>query len=257
MPPRSIWLRRALAASVAGLLSALWAPVAGDLPSAAAQHPLRALVGTTFTARVASVIDGDTIDVVRPGNPIRLRIRVEGIDSPEAGEPFNQTARLRARVLAFDRDVRVAGRDVDQYGRLVARITVAEGTTVTDLSVALVSDGLACHYEYYSSDPALARAEAQARAAGRGFWAPGAQRPSCVDRDAALMRGSNGRAMSPPPRPPAAARPIAAAFVGNTHSRVFHHATCPNAGCPNCTRTFSSRAAAEAEGFKPAGDCLR
>jgi endonuclease YncB( thermonuclease family) len=252
----------AIAAWLGVLLSAFWTPVAGGLAPVASQDALRALVGTTFTAHVASVIDGDTIDVVRPGGTARLRIRLEGIDSPEFGEPFDQTARMRTRVLVFDRDVRVAGRDVDQYGRLVARVTVSHGAALTDLSVALVSDGLACQYRY-STDPALARAEAQARAAGRGFWARGAQTPSCVDRGATVRPGRNGPgtsvpvARSPAGRPPAAARPIAAGFVGNTRSRVFHLSSCPNAGCPNCTRRFASRADAETEGFTPAGDCLR
>lgn len=250
--------RPALAATLAVLLSALPVPDARGLESSVAQDALRALVGTSFTARVASVIDGDTIDVVRPGGRARLRIRLEGIDSPEFGEPFNQTARVRTRVLVFDRDVRVAGRDVDQYGRLVARVTVADGAALTDISVALVSDGLACHYRYYSSDPALARAEAEARVAGRGFWAQDAQKPACVARDAAVTPSGNGRGTSAPVAPaPAPARPIAAAFVGNTRSRVFHLPTCANAGCPNCTRTFTSRAEAEAEGFTPAGDCLK
>lgn len=252
----------AIAAWLGVLLSAFWTPVSGGLAPVAPQNALRALVGTTFTAHVASVIDGDTIDVVRPGGTARLRIRLEGIDSPEFGEPFDQPARARTRVLVFDRDVRVAGRDVDQYGRLVARVTVAHGATLTDLSVALLSEGLACQYRY-ATDPALARAEAQARAAGRGFWAPGAQKPACVERDAVATPSRNGRGTSAPVaqppvgRPPAAAPPIAAGFVGNTRSGVFHLSSCPNASCPNCTRRFASRAEAETEGFTPAGDCLR
>jgi endonuclease YncB( thermonuclease family) len=250
--------RATLAATLAVLLSALSVPGARGLESAVAQDALRALVGTSFTARVASVVDGDTIEVVRPGGTARLRIRLEGIDSPEFGEPFNQTARVRTRVLVFDRDVRVAGRDVDPYGRLVARVTVADGAALTDISVALVSDGLACHYRYYSSDPALARAEAEARGAGRGFWAQGVQKPACVERDAGVAPSRNDRRTSAPIAPaPVAARPIAAAFVGNTRSRVFHRPTCANAGCPNCTRMFTSRAEAETEGFTPAGDCLK
>jgi endonuclease YncB( thermonuclease family) len=157
--------------------------VAPGAPAGLAQEPLRALVGTSFTARVVTVIDGDTIDVVRPGRPARLRVRLEGIDSPESGEAFSQVARARTRVLAFDKDVRVVGRDVDRYGRLVARVVVTDGATITDVSVALVAEGLACHYRLYSADPALARAEAQARAAGRGFWAPGASKPSCATRN--------------------------------------------------------------------------
>lgn len=201
---------------------------------------LRALIGATFPARVTAVIDGDTIDVVRAGSAA-LRLRLEGIDSPESGEPFSNVARTRVRVLAFDQDVRVEGRDVDRYGRLVARVVTRTGADSVDLSVALVSEGLACHYTQYSSDATLARAESAARAAGRGFWARDAQKPRCAVGSA----------------PPTPSSPVGAVYHGNTRSRVYHAPTCPNYNCPNCTRRFASRADAEADGFKPAGDCLR
>jgi endonuclease YncB( thermonuclease family) len=52
---------------------------------------VRTLVGQTFPARVVSVVDGDTIDVTsaRTGT---LRVRLEGIDTPERGEPFSRHA---------------------------------------------------------------------------------------------------------------------------------------------------------------------
>ena len=79
-----------------------------------------------------------------------------------------------------------------------------------------------------------------------------------MERDAGVTPSRNGRGTSVPIAPvPLATGPIAAAFVGNTRNRVFYRPTCANAGCPNCTRTFTSRAEAEAEGFTPAGDCLK
>ena len=57
-------------------------------------------------------------------------------------------------------------RDIDQYGRLVARVYVDE----LDLSLALVEQGLAWHFTRYSDDQTLAEAERTARAAGLGLW---------------------------------------------------------------------------------------
>jgi endonuclease YncB( thermonuclease family) len=57
-------------------------------------------------------------------------------------------------------------RDVDRYGRLVSRVQI-DGQ---DLSVALVTEGLAWHYTRYSDDPVLARAEVQARTTRTGLW---------------------------------------------------------------------------------------
>lgn len=137
------------------------------------------LVGLTFNAHVIGVVDGDTIDVLKANTKRTVRIRLDGIDTPERGEPFTQQARNLTRVLVFDQDVIVVGKDVDRYERLVARVRLGQ----KDLSVEVVAAGLACHFLRYSSDPVLARAEADARAAGRGFWAAGAQKPACVSAD--------------------------------------------------------------------------
>jgi micrococcal nuclease len=223
----------------AGLLLALLC-VAGAAP---AQHPLADLVGSTIDARVTRVADGDTLDVVPAGERRAIRVRVFGIDAPERGEPFSAQARNRARVLVFDKQVRVTGVSVDRYGRLVARVRVGE----IDLGLDLLSNGLACHFRRYSDDPLQAKAEAAARSRALGFWASGAQRPRC----ASAAPGTTAA-----PAAPAQTR-VAAGFIGNTSSRVFHAPGCRNAGCKNCTRKFASEQEAIAAGFRPAGDCLR
>lgn len=207
-------------------------------PAHAGSAQLRHLVGVSFDARVTNVSDGDTVDVIRAGERIPIRVRLEGIDAPERGESLSERARTFARVLLFDQQVRVAGRDVDRYGRLVARLVVRN----RDASVELVSAGLACHYTYYSSDPVLAKAQAEARLAARGFWAADVPKPRC--------------AAGSPPRSPAPIVTARAAFHGNTSSHLYHAASCRNYTCRTCTRVFASEAEAKAAGFKPARDCL-
>lgn len=206
----------------------------------AASAQVRDLVGVVFDANVVSIVDGDTVDVILAGQKRRIRIRLEGIDAPERGEPFSATATRSARVLLFDQRTRIEGRDVDRYGRLVARISVHGN----DTSVELVKAGLACHYTQYSSDAVLARAEAEARRAGRGFWASGAARPNCAT-DSRLSTQQQ------------AAGSQEKTFHGNVASHLYHAPSCRNYNCRNCTRTFKSEADAQAAGFKPAGDCLR
>ena len=109
------------------------------------------LVGRTFQAHVVGVIDGDTMEVVRVNTKRHIRIRLDAIDSPETGEPFSQEARSMARVTVFDKVVEIVGKDVDRYGRLVARIQ----TNGKDLSTEIVSAGLACHFLRHSSDATL------------------------------------------------------------------------------------------------------
>ena len=133
----------------------------------------------------------------------------------------------------------IEGRDVDRYGRLVARVSVRG----EDASTALLTAGLACHYVKYSSDVTLANAEAEARRHGRGFWGRGADKPRCTTMalQATEPKGTGGG-------------PVI--FHGNTSSRVYHSPSCRNYKCRNCTQAFHSEADARAAGFSPAGDCL-
>jgi micrococcal nuclease len=147
--------RHILACIVLCGLAAAVIPVSGQV---------RARVGTRFEARIVSIVDGDTVDAVPLGSKGTIRIRLHGVDAPERGEPFSSAATRSTRVLLFDQRVSIDGRDVDRYGRLVARVSVRG----EDASTALLMAGLACHYVKYSSDVTLANAEADARRHGRG-----------------------------------------------------------------------------------------
>lgn len=222
---------------IVALVAQTWGEVAGQT--------IRDLIGATFEARVIAVADGDTIDAIPVGEKRAIRFRLDGIDTPERGEPFSQEARNFTRVLLFDQIIRAEGRDVDRYGRLVVRVRVAG----KDASAELLRAGLACHYAAFSSDAILARLEGEARAAGRGFWASKSSLPRCV----AASRGAPGG------RAAAAARPTQqapAVFHGNTVSHVYHAPYCPNYNCKNCTAAFASEDEAKKAGFRPAGDCL-
>jgi micrococcal nuclease len=120
--------------------------------------------GETFSGRVVGVTDGDTITVLRGNQPVRVRL--EGIDCPERGQDFGTRARQATSALVYAKEVRVEVRDHDRYGRIVGRVFVGD----TDVSLALVEQGLAWHYKKYSSEQALAEAEQRAREAGRGLW---------------------------------------------------------------------------------------
>ena len=135
-----------------------------------------AQIGQTFTAPVSRVADGDTITVVHDGDT--TRIRLDGIDTPEMDQAFGVQARAFISSRVSDRQVTVTVHDVDRYGRFVGRVQI-DGV---DLSVALVSEGLAWHYTRYSDDVVLARAEAEARAKKIGLWSQQSPLPPWVFR---------------------------------------------------------------------------
>jgi len=115
----------------------------------------------------ASVIDGDTIEIHGE------RIRLFGIDAPEAGQTCEadaqtyrcgQHAALAMADKIGERTVRCEPRDTDRYHRVVAVCFV--GTE--DLGAWLVTLGLALAYRQYSSD--YADEEDEAHAAEAGLW---------------------------------------------------------------------------------------
>jgi endonuclease YncB( thermonuclease family) len=108
--------------------------------------------GLTDTAGIATVLDGDTIEIHGQ------RIRLHGIDAPESGQSCfdtagqnwrcGQQAALALQELIGRRSVTCDKRDVDQYGRIVGRCLVGE----LDINEWLVAQGLALAYRHYSRD---------------------------------------------------------------------------------------------------------
>lgn len=107
----------------------------------------------------ARIIDGDTVEV---GGQ---RIRLHGIDAPEMDQSGGSAARAHLAKLIAGRPVSTVPIDVDVYGRTVARLVV-EGR---DLCAAMVADGYAIAYRYFST--AYVKHERAARRRRRGLWA--------------------------------------------------------------------------------------
>ena len=128
------------------------------------QRPEHASPQSTGTHRVVRIIDGDTVDVSSGG--VVQRLRLLGIDTPEKGQPFGNEARDALSSYIEGRNVRVAIRETDRYGRSIADIYDGD----RHINAWLVESGLAWHYKSYSDDPALAAAEEDARDARRGLW---------------------------------------------------------------------------------------
>lgn len=121
-----------------------------------------------FSAPVVGVSDGDTITALHRG--AQVRIRLNGIDCPERGQPFAARAKQHTAGLAFGRTVTVRPSGTDRWGRVIADVVLPDGRS---LNRELVAAGLAWHYTRYSNDRALARAEREARAARIGIWSEG------------------------------------------------------------------------------------
>lgn len=130
-----------------------------------------------------SIYDGDTLRVARNGR--ELKIRFCGTDSPEIEQPGGIEARdhLRSLVAQSDGAIGVVPIEKDRYGRTVADLFVMldDGSEI-HLNSQMVADGMAYHYEKYSSScpqpDVLVRAEEMAKEQSAGVWAnPNAEKP--------------------------------------------------------------------------------
>jgi len=131
--------------------------------------PMRAAAVRTpagFTGKVVGVHDGDTFTILHDGKA--KKVRVNGIDCPEIGQPFGKNAKQYASGLIFGRVVTVAVFGRDRYGRTIGDAVLADGRI---LSKEMVRAGLAWQYRQYSKDKELAALEADARSLKRGLWA--------------------------------------------------------------------------------------
>ncbi len=115
--------------------------------------------------RVVKVIDGDTIDVLTDSNEV-LRLRLNGIDTPERGAPYYRRATQALADMVAGREVRYVAVEQDRYGRWIADIHVGEAW----VNRFLVEQGMAWVYRQYTDDVDLIAAEADAREFERGLW---------------------------------------------------------------------------------------
>jgi endonuclease YncB( thermonuclease family) len=120
----------------------------------------------TYTARVASVTDGDTFKALHDGREIIVRLR--WIDAPERGQRFSDQATPALSDLIAEHTVTVHDYGADLHHRRLADVTLEDGRSVNRELVRL---GWAWWFRKYTKDITLRTLEAEARAAGRGLWA--------------------------------------------------------------------------------------
>ncbi|MCB5223868.1 MAG: thermonuclease family protein [Candidatus Cloacimonadaceae bacterium] len=122
--------------------------------------------GDQLKGRVVKVQDGDTITLLVGST--QHKIRLQGIDCPEKGQPFGTVSTKFTSDSVFGKTVTVEWEEKDRYGRVLGDV-IYDGKK--SLSEELVKAGLAWHYKQYSKDPVLAALEIKARTTKKGLWA--------------------------------------------------------------------------------------
>ena len=115
-----------------------------------------------ISGRVTYVFDGDTIGL---GKGASTRIRVFGVDCPEAEQPYGARARRFTESLVLGKKVTIYVIAHDKFDRLVGNVVLKNGR---HLNRELLSAGLAWHYTDAKGD--FTGLERKARAARKGLW---------------------------------------------------------------------------------------
>jgi endonuclease YncB( thermonuclease family) len=130
--------------------------------------------------QAGEVIDGDTF-IVHQGQTTE-KIRLCGIDAPEAEQPLGAEAEALVRSLVEGKEVGIVAVERDQYERQVAEVFIpGSGEEETFVQQELLMAGLAYVYpEYVDGCPngeVMKMAEAIAQENKVGVWSGNYQRP--------------------------------------------------------------------------------
>ena len=137
----------------------------------------------TLTGKVVSITDGDTLTLLVDRQ--QVKVRLEGIDAPEKGQPFGERSKQSLSRAVLGKDVRIEWDKQDRYGRRVGKVWVTPPEVTCkqppcpktlDAGLAQLTVGLAWHFKKYANEQAeedrlrYAFAEDEARARKAGLW---------------------------------------------------------------------------------------
>ncbi len=129
--------------------------------------PLNPAYAESYMAKVVSVPDGDSLNIVRDGK--NEKVILFGVDCPEMGQEFGQEARAFTDGVCFRKEVKIDETGRDSKDRIIANVYLPDGSS---LNQQLVQRGLAWWSDKYApNDKTLKDLHAAAKAEKRGLWA--------------------------------------------------------------------------------------
>jgi micrococcal nuclease len=160
---------------------------------------------------------------------------LNGIDAPEAGQPFGTRAKQLASEVAFGKDVSIKEHGKDQYGRTVADVVLPDGRSMNH---EMVRQGMAWWYTRYApNDKELSRLETEAKTAHKGVWSDPSPVPPWDWRKGVGVPQTTG-------------------VVANCKSRVFYKLSCKGvAAMKELNKVLFETA--ETAGYRKSGDCWK
>lgn len=125
----------------------------------------------TLVGKVTKVADGDTITILDSKSE-KVRIRLSGIDAPEATQAHGEEAKRYLSDLVLSRAVTVKYEKLDRYGRIIG-VVLLNGK---DVNYQIIKSGFAWHYKQYQNEQTrkarklYSEGEESARQKRTGLW---------------------------------------------------------------------------------------
>jgi micrococcal nuclease len=211
-----------------------------------------------FSGAVVSVLDGDTLDIQREDTI--ERVRLNGIDAPEKGQPFGRQAQQFIEDITVRQPVIIEAKGQDKSDRTIGDVFLPDGR---HLNKELVKMGLAWWICRHSSDAELQELEEDAREKKRGLWKEPMPIPPWVYRQLQGKQipekadaGCPGLSSQPQLQTTGFA-PNDSDVIGNRRSHIYHRVNCPGYDlvAEDHRIAFVSVEAAEQAGYRVARDC--
>ena len=142
---------------------------------------------TTFTVKVVSVIDGNTLEVV-DDNDNHLTFLLSEVDCPEIGQSLSEEAKSFTSDLVLKKKVIVQRKGKDWLGNKLAVVKLKKGTILHE---ELLKAGLAWASKKASNQSTSLQSNAKERSLG--IWSAAEPTPPWIFRRQQTMNQSKGR----------------------------------------------------------------
>ena len=137
-------------------------------------------LSANYEGKVIKVTDGDSITILNTTNQ-KVRVRLTGIDAPEADQPYGQESKKHLVSMVADKEVRIETNKTDRYGRVLGNVWVQPADCpacpkTMNVNHTQILSGMAWWYRQYANDQSAEdreryeSAEDEARKRRWGLW---------------------------------------------------------------------------------------
>ncbi|MBX9694477.1 MAG: thermonuclease family protein [Cyanobacteria bacterium] len=140
---------------------------------------MSASASETFSAKVLSVIDGDTLKISAAGK--RETVILQGIDCPELTQDYGPEAKRFTEAVCSGKMINVECNGRDRHGRTIVTVYLSDGV---NLNQELVKRGLAWWSDKFApNDSALKALHSAAKNGHAGLWSKNNPIPPWIFRN--------------------------------------------------------------------------